>query len=486
VSQAAITPTRAPLRSRVWSALKSLVGVNGQEGSWRGPFYGITEFGNWRELASSLADGWQQYLTLNRKTLACIPVIASIRHLHRSAFAQLRPAHKHQSPSGQIEIVTTSAAARVLLSPNDYETWSDFAARLVDEWLGAGEVLVIGPRNGRQEVAQLHILPRGSWQLLVDPESRAIFYGVNDNGELLLDNGGNLTAAVPARDVMHLRWATPRHPLIGESPFAAAGVAAGIHVALSHSQLAFFHQMRRPSGVLSTEHILTGEQIEMLRTKFDEQSKAMAQGGIPILGGGLRWHPMSITSEDAEVINTLRMENEEIARTCGVPPPLVGDLSHGSLTATEPLIATWLSISLGGLLERFERGLDRLLGLDGVSDWIDFDLSALLRTDFAARMEALTKGVQGGVLTPNDARRTEGLSPVAGGDQAFMQRQNTPINLLSQLAAAELKKAEAPPPPPPAPAPPIGDAPPPEDDDDPEAEEVARAFVRDAIARAMA
>jgi hypothetical protein len=197
---------------------------------------------------------------------------------------------------------------------------------------------------------------------------------------------------------------------------------------------------------------------------------------------------MSITSEDAEVIAALRMENEEIARTCGVPPPLVGDLSHGSLTATEPLIATWLSISLGGLLERFERGLDRLLGLDGVNDWVDFDLSALLRTDFAARMEALTKGVQGGVLTPNDARRTEGLSPVEGGDQAFMQRQNTPINLLSQLAAAELKKAEAPPPPPPAPPPPLpaGDAPPEDDEADPEAEEVARAIVRDTIARAAA
>jgi HK97 family phage portal protein len=475
-----VIQTRTGLRARVAAAFKSLIGV-GDEGSWRGPFFGMTEFGNWRELGP-LEDGWQKYLKINRRAVHSIPVVAAIRHLHRSAFAQLRPAHKRKSASGEITVQTGTAQARVLLAPNDYETWSDFAARLVDEWLTRGEVVVLGVRNGREEVVALHILSRDMWTLLVDPESRAIFYGVNDSGELLIDGGlTRSTMAIPARDILHLRWATPRHPLIGESAFAAAGVSAGIHVALSHSQLAFFSNMRRPSGFISTDQLVTQVQMDDLRKNFDEKSKAWEKGGVPIMQAGMKWNAMTMTSADAEVIATLRMENEEIARTCGVPPPLVGDLSHASLTATEPLIAIWLSISLGGLIERFERGLDRLLGLDGEKDWIDLDVIALLRTDFAARMDAYAKGIQGGALYPNDARRMEGLSPAEGGEQLFMQKQMTPVNLLAEMAGAELVKLTAPPPPPP---PPPGDGPPPVD---PAAEEqVARALTRDAIAKAAA
>jgi hypothetical protein len=66
-------------------------------------------------------------------------------------------------------------------------------------------------------------------------------------------------------------------------------------------------------------------------------------------------------------------------------------------------------------------------------------VEALLRTDLAARMQGLTLAVQGGVMTPNEARKLEGLSPVAGGDSA-LQRQMTPVNLLSQLATADLAR----------------------------------------------
>ena len=148
---------------------------------------------------------------------------------------------------------------------------------------------------------------------MIDPDTRAIFYAVSDSPQLL--TLADATMLIPARDVLHLRWATPRHPLIGESALAAAGVAAGIHVALSRSQAAFFAQMRRPSGALATDKDLNREQMKVLRDAFDEQSKNFEQGGMPILSGGLKWSPMSLTSAyDAEVIATLRMENEEIAR----------------------------------------------------------------------------------------------------------------------------------------------------------------------------
>lgn len=426
------------------------------EGSWRGPFYGQGYLGHWFPLGRT-EDGWQRDLRLDSYGLQAIPVIAGLRQLHRSAFAQLRPHHMHQEANGQIIDVLNSTPLRTMLRPNGYESGADFNARLADEWMTCGEVVALAVRNDRTEVQQLHILPRGSWQLMIDPETQAIFYGVHRT-PTLAPTPGDAYMAVPARDILHLRWATPRHPLVGESGFAAAGLAAGIHVALSTSQAAFFSQMRRPSGVLSTDQSLTKDQIQRLREVWDEQAKGMAQGGVPILSSGLKWYPMSISSEDAEVITALRMANEEIARCVGVPGPLVGDLEKSALTNTEALIAHWLSISLGGLIERYERALENLFELNGRTDWIDLSTEALLRVDMAARMEALTKGVQGGVLKPNEARAREGLSPVEGGENVFMQRQNTPVSLLAELAAADLAASQ---PPDPAPAPPPEDTAPP-------------------------
>jgi HK97 family phage portal protein len=412
-----------------------------REGSWRGPFAGQGHLGNWYELGQ-LEDGFQRDLRVDHYGMQYIPVIAGLRHLHRSAFAQLRPHHMREDDLGAVTDLRNSAQLRVMLQPNDYESGPDFAARLVDQWLSEGEVLVWGLRNERFEIAQMHILPRSAWRLAIDPQTQTIFYVVHRSTNDLLGET-NPEFIVPNRDILHLRWATPRHPLIGESGFAAAGLAAGINVALSRSQATFFAQMRRPSGALSSEQLFTKEQITRLREAFDAQAKDLAQGGVPILGGGLKWLQMGISSEDAEVIAALRMSNEEIARCVGVPGPLVGDLEKSGLTNTEALIEFWLSVSLGGLIERYECALNSLLGLDGRTDWVDMSTEALLRTNLVQRMEGLSKGIQGGVLTPDDARKREGLSPMPGGDQLFLQRQMTPVNLLSELAAADLSRTES-------------------------------------------
>jgi HK97 family phage portal protein len=486
--------------------------------SWFGPGgLGFT-FGNRQPQLGALFSQWGYDRTLGgclhefdaldgtgwQRNLAAIggegvPVIAAIHQLHRSAFAQLRPHHKSANlDTGAIDEVHTSAASRVLVRPNAYESGADLFGRIVDDWLD-GEALVVAIRNDRQEIAELHLAPAGQWTPRIDPETRTVFYLIADEPEALfrpfslvnVENGA--IRVLPASSVMHLRWCTPRHPLIGESALAAAGLAAGVNVALSRSQLVFVQQMRRPSSVLSTDEKLDKGQMQTLRERFDEQAKGFATGGLPILGWGLKLSSSNLAAIDASVVASLRYSNEDIARCVLVAPPLYGDVTSGGVTDTEALINHWLSVSLGGLIERFERALERLFGMDGRRDYIDLSVEALLRTSLAAHAEALSKLVQGGVLKPNEARKQVGEGPAGGGDQLLVQRQMIPLELTEQLAAAELEKLTAPPPPPPAPP-----ATPPADDDggppppappsgpsDAEREETARALALEYIARAM-
>jgi len=423
----------------------------------------FTQFGFDRTLGGDLhaldpldGTGWQRNLT--KVGAGALPVVEAIYTLYANAFAQLRPHHKHiDLKTLEVTEVITSAASRLLIQPNGYESGATLFSRIACDWL-SGEALVIVLENDRHEPASLHLIPRGTWTARVDPQTREVYYFGSNDPDLLFNPQPNVADIENGRlfvmagsNVMHLRWRTPRHPLVGESPFAAAGLAAGVNVALSRTQLMFVENMRRVSTVLVSDQILTQEQMKILRQAFDEQATKWATGGIPILSGGLKMSSSNLAAIDESVIASLRFSNEEVARCAGVPPPMYGDLSAGAIVNSETLVRHWLSVSLGGLIERLERELDRLFRMDGRHDLVEMSTEALLRSDMAAQAEALSKLVQGGVFPPDEARATLGKGPMPGGNQLFVQRQMVPVTTAAQLAAAELANLTAPPPPPPPP-----------------------------------
>ena len=404
--------------------IKSLFSV--AEGSPRGPFYGMGELGGFHSIDPK-GDGWHRNLEVSAQQARHIPAVyASVMLIAKSA-SQCYPTHVREVGNAPTHI-KTSAAYRVLRNPNNYQSGSEFLLNLIATSLFEGESFALATRNDRNEITSLHILPRGACSPMIDDETRSIYYSVGSNP--LAPGGADYV--VPARDILHLKYHTPRHPLIGESPIKAAAMAAGVNVVLSKSQAAFFNRMNRPSGVLSTDMSLNAQQMQQLRAAFEEQSKSWATGGLPILGAGLKFQPMSISSQDAQLIQAQRMSIEDIARVFGVPTPLIGDLSHATLNNTESLISHFLSTSLGSYLEILERSLDRLFGL-GNNEYIELDTTALLRTNMEQRINALAKAVQGGLMTPDEARQKEGLGPVEGGSEAFLQAQMVPVNYLAEM-----------------------------------------------------
>lgn len=404
----------------------------GTEGSWRGPFFGQGELGGWHELGP-LEDGYQRNLNVDGFTARRIPACYAAVMASARAVSQCYPEHKRVSPTGRVEIVRTSSASRVLTRPNSYESWPQFILNMVASMQFDGNAYAVAARNDRDEVVALHRMGRGTCEPYV-AEDASIYYSIGSN-PLVPDL---VDYMAPQRDVLHLRMHTPRHPLIGESPIAAAAMAAGVNVALSRSQLAFFARMNRPSGVLSTDKELRGEQLDLLRTKFAEQSKAWAQGGLPVLSHGLKFQTVSISSQDAQLVEAQRMSIEDIARVYGVPLPVVGDLTHATLQNVEQLVNLWLSVSLGALIENIERSLDALFEMPRTAErneFVELDTAALLRLDFSGRIDALVKGVQGALYTPDEARAREGLPPVKNGGVPYMQQQMVPLGYRPEVAA---------------------------------------------------
>lgn len=411
------------------SFLTRIKGLFAGEGEPRGPFYGQGELGNWFELGG-IEDGFQRNLTLPHLDAKKIPAAYASVMANARAVSQCKPLHKRKDSTGRSEVVMTSAASRLFQRPNSYETWPQFILNSVAQMFFDGESFAIASRNARGEVIRLDRMDSRTCSPYVTEGE--LFYSVGQNPFV----AEQIDYLVPARDVLHLRQYCPRHVLMGESPIKAAAMAAGINVSLSASQAAFFSQMSRPSGVLSTETVLNKDQLESLRQAWYKQSQKIAQGHVPILSGGLKWQQLSISSQDAQLIEAQRLSIEEIARVYGVPLPVIGDMTSSTLNNVEQLISLWLSISLGSLLENIEQSFVKLFDMP-VNESVDFDVTGLLRTDFQARIDGLTKAIQGGLYTPNEARAREGLHPVENGEEPIVQAQMVPLGYETQPGLPE-------------------------------------------------
>ena len=401
------------------SLLTRVKSLWGAEGSNRGPFNARGENGGWYELGP-IEDGYQRNLDLPVGNGRQIPAAYASVMANARAVSQCPPQHLRKNADGKTEIVEGSPAANVFRQPNPYETFSQFILNMIAMQGFDGNAYALVTRDDVGRVLRMDRLDTGTCQPYIDDGE--LYYSVGSNPFLLEET----QYLVPAREVLHLRILTPRHVLIGESPIKAAAMAAGVNVALSRSQAVFFSSMSRPSGVLSSDMPLNKDQLASLREAWAQQSQRMAQGHVPILSGNLKFQPMGLTSQDAQLMEAQRFSVEQIAMCYGVPLPVIGDLSNSTLANAETLVSLWLSISLGSLLENVEQSLTKTFELSA-NENINFDVAGLLRTDFLTRIDGLTRAVQGGLFSPNEARAREGLHPVPDGDRVIVQQQMVPL-----------------------------------------------------------
>jgi len=415
------------LLNKISHRVKSFFGNGVQEGANRGPWTMWGEFGTPFSDISYLEDGWQRALSPGRT-----PQIAALYACvmaNSRALSQLDPKHKLRLPNNEYDELMNSNVTRVLKRPNNYETFSNIMLNTVADMELHGESIWVGVRDNRNVISDFHRIPYNQWDLYVEPESKEIFYQIYE-GDGILKNLP--TYLVSQTDVAHFRRHCPRHPLIGEPPIRHAGLSAGINLALSKSQASFFSNMSRPSGILETDAELTYDQKQQAREAFARQSASWSQGGVPVLSHGVKYNTISMSNQDAQVIETLKMTVQDISSVYGVPLEMI-NATQSIGTATETLINNWLSIGLGSLIETIERTIERFFDL-GPTHCINLDHAPLLRIDSGTRADTLVKFVQGGILTPSEARKQEGYSTdKEGGDGLYMQQQMVSLDILKDL-----------------------------------------------------
>jgi hypothetical protein len=134
----------------------------------------------------------------------------------------------------------------------------------------------------------------------------------------------------------------------------------------------------------------------------------------------------------------LKWTAEDVCQAYGVPPYKINVGPAPSYANVQFLDIQYYSQCLQELMESFEECLDFGLGLapdkiEGVRLGTEFNRDDLLQMDTAGRVDAATKTIAGGALSPNEARRRYlDAPPVTGGDSPMLQQQQFSLEALSQ------------------------------------------------------
>ena len=377
--------------------------------------------------------------------------------------------HWRKLANGGRERVTTSDLSRILRRPNDYQSISDFLMNLTRRLYTHGEAFALAVRNNRGEIAELHPMRDGMALIGVDG---SIFYSLSGNE--IVDRRFDLSAPIPARDVLHVRLHTPRHPLKGVSPILATTLDLAMSGAALNQQIAYYINQARPSFMLETDEKLDAAQTAALRQRWNEQTQGENAGGTPILAWGLKAKPVASSPKDGQLAELLKMTDQNVALAFRMPLQVLG-LGGTTFASTELLMQSWIASGLGFCLNHIEEAFGLLFRLKGMPDeYVELDTRALLRSAYRERMEGLARGVISGIYSPDEARASEDLPAVTGGHGAMprVQQQVVPLSYGSAMQ-----------PPQPAPTAPPTDAGDGDGEGDDADQQDARAFDVGAVSR---
>lgn len=289
--------------------------------------------------------------------------------------------------------------------PNAWQTAYEFREGMIFcAVLGRGAIAIKNVVNG--EVRELLPVPPGAWsveqltdwslRIRVDYADKT--HGYFDRDQVLFIRGPSIDG------------------FSGLSAVRQAREAIGLSQALEAQQARLAGNGGKPSGVLSFTQQLTPQSRDKLQATWSEKFGPNGEGGIAILDGDAKFHPMTMTSVDAQYVETRRIQIEEVARAFRVQPIMLMQADKAATFASaEQMFRNHVIHTLGPWVERFEAAAWRDV-LGGAPDLVvDLDERNLLRGDFKDQSDYYTKalgaGGQPGWMTPNEVRAEVGLNP---------------------------------------------------------------------------
>jgi HK97 family phage portal protein len=233
--------------------------------------------------------------------------------------------------------------------------------------------------------------------------------------------------AVPESNMFHVRFRS-LDGYRGISPIAYAREAIGLALATEKHGARLFRNGARPGGVLEHPSKMSPEAA----ARFKEQWQAAFSGEnahkTALLEEGMKFNALSMTSEDAQYLETRKFQTADIARIFRVPLHMIQETEKSTSwgSGIEQMTIGFTRFTLLPWLVRWEQAISRcMIGRDE-RDTVTprHSVEGMERGDFKSRFAGYQIAIASGILSPNEVRALENMNPREGGDEYM-----SPLNM---------------------------------------------------------
>ncbi|UXC29223.1 phage portal protein [Aliarcobacter butzleri] len=186
-----------------------------------------------------------------------------------------------------------------------------------------------------------------------------------------------------------------------------------------------------PTGIFETPGKLDDDSFNRLKKDLDEEYSSFEKTGKPLLlEQGLTYKAISLTSSDAQWMESRGLNRENIATIFGVPVAMLNDGTKSSYNSLEQ---KYLEFQTGTILPRsimIEQKAELKLLNESEKNTLFFKFlfNALLRADVKTRVEYYRGMSNIAAMNPNEVREKEDMNSYKGGDKYFMQTANSTVD----------------------------------------------------------
>lgn len=203
--------------------------------------------------------------------------------------------------------------------------------------------------------------------------------------------------------------------LTGLSPIALHRQTLGEQAATRDFGSNFYRNNARPATVLTHPSKLSTEAQNRLKSQMEEMKGARNAGKTVLLEEGLDFKEIGIPPEDAQYIETRKLQREEAAQLFRMPPHKVGILDHATFSNIEHQAIDYVTGTLRPWLVRIEQAIKSQLLFDEDDLYVEFLVDGLLRGDAKSRAEALDIRRRNGTLNADQWRDLENENALPDG-----------------------------------------------------------------------
>jgi HK97 family phage portal protein len=335
------------------------------------------------------------------------------------------PIHEYRLDGGDIpaRLPRSDLWYKLNEQPSDQYTAASWWEGVSMAQLLRGDAYTLIRRSLNGSFREFLPLPWGCVSPIRDPNNGGVRYYVN------LPSHGISTWFDPA-DILHFPGlgfddATMRSMSVIQY---GARNAIGNALAMDEYSGKFFEGGAHPSIILSSANKMNSEQIKDLQDAFVRKYAGLTNAHkLPlVLTEGITAKELSLSAEDAQLLEARKFQVLDVARAFGVPGFMInestGATSWGS--GIESIGRAFVQYTLNTWLRKIEQELNRKLYPRNSGRFLEFYRDALYEGDIKAQGDYFRSALGGpgsgdAHMTVNEVRRIKRLPPIEGGDVLY-------------------------------------------------------------------